>query len=85
MTVADQNVMAINPADEPKTHMYIWNSIFYSLGFDVKDHYKVCIFMSRRDVLANFIILNIFTWMTEENLILRTHLSYFCKPLQNFI
>ncbi|PAV89519.1 hypothetical protein WR25_22097 isoform G [Diploscapter pachys] len=40
MTVADQNVMAINPADEPKTHMYIWNSIFYSLGFDVKDHYK---------------------------------------------
>lgn len=58
MTVADQNVMAINPADEPKTHMYIWNSIFYSLGFDVKDHYKVCIVMIRRDVLAKRFLIN---------------------------
>ncbi len=31
---------AINPADDPRTHMYIWNNIFFSLGFDVKDHYK---------------------------------------------
>ncbi|GMT19885.1 hypothetical protein PFISCL1PPCAC_11182 [Pristionchus fissidentatus] len=38
--VVEGNVMAINPADEPKTHMYIWNNIFFSLGFDVKDHYK---------------------------------------------
>ncbi|GMS89850.1 hypothetical protein PENTCL1PPCAC_12025 [Pristionchus entomophagus] len=38
--VIEGNVMAINPADDPKTHMYIWNNIFFSLGFDVKDHYK---------------------------------------------
>lgn len=41
MAVVDGNVVAINPADEPRTHMYIWNNIFFSLGFDVKDHYKV--------------------------------------------
>ncbi|VDD87948.1 unnamed protein product [Enterobius vermicularis] len=40
MSVVDGNVMAINPADEPRTHMFIWNNIFFSLGFDVKDHYK---------------------------------------------
>uniref|UniRef100_A0A914UNE2 Clustered mitochondria protein homolog n=1 Tax=Plectus sambesii TaxID=2011161 RepID=A0A914UNE2_9BILA len=40
MSVVDGNVMAINPADDPRTHMYIWNNIFFSLGFDVKDHYK---------------------------------------------
>ena len=39
MAVVDGNVMAINPADEPRTHMFIWNNIFFSLGFDVKDHY----------------------------------------------
>lgn len=39
-SVIDGNVMAINPADEPRTHMFIWNNIFFSLGFDVKDHYK---------------------------------------------
>lgn len=40
MAVVDGNVMAINPGDEPRTHMFIWNNIFFSLGFDVKDHYK---------------------------------------------
>ena len=40
MSVVDGNVMAINPADDPRTHMFIWNNIFFSLGFDVKDHYK---------------------------------------------
>ena len=40
MAVVDGNVMAINPADDPRTHMYIWNNIFFSLGFDVKDHYQ---------------------------------------------
>ncbi|KAK0420690.1 hypothetical protein QR680_014829 [Steinernema hermaphroditum] len=38
--VVDGNVVPINPGDEPRTHMYIWNNIFFSLGFDVKDHYK---------------------------------------------
>ncbi|KAJ1373937.1 hypothetical protein KIN20_036498 [Parelaphostrongylus tenuis] len=40
IAVIEGNVMAINPADEPRTHMFIWNNIFFSLGFDVKDHYK---------------------------------------------
>lgn len=32
--------MAINPGEEAKMQMYIWNNIFFSLGFDVRDHYK---------------------------------------------
>lgn len=39
MAVIDGNVMPLNPGDEPRMHMFIWNSIFFSLGFDVKDHY----------------------------------------------
>ena len=33
--------MAINPGEEAKMQMFIWNNIFFSLGFDVRDHYKV--------------------------------------------
>lgn len=40
MTVIDGNVMAINPGEETKMQMFIWNNIFFSLGFDVRDHYK---------------------------------------------
>jgi protein TIF31 len=40
MAVIDGNVMAINPGEEAKMQMFIWNNIFFSLGFDVKDHYK---------------------------------------------
>lgn len=39
MAVIDGNVMAINPREDPKMQMYIWNNIF-SLSFDVRDHYK---------------------------------------------
>ncbi|CAF3833852.1 unnamed protein product [Rotaria magnacalcarata] len=38
--VIDGNVMAINPGEESKVHMYIWSNMFFSLGFDVNDHYK---------------------------------------------
>ncbi|CAF4725779.1 unnamed protein product [Rotaria sp. Silwood1] len=38
--VVDGNIMAINPGEESKVHMYIWNNMFFSLGFDVKEHYK---------------------------------------------
>lgn len=38
--VVDGNVMAINPGEETKMQMFIWNNIFFSLGFDVRDHYK---------------------------------------------
>ncbi|KAH9512922.1 hypothetical protein Btru_037008 [Bulinus truncatus] len=40
MAVIDGNVMAINPGEDAKMQMFIWNNIFFSLGFDVKDHYK---------------------------------------------
>ena len=39
MAVIDGNVMAINLGEEAKMQMFIWNNIF-SIGFDVKDHYK---------------------------------------------
>ena len=38
--VIDGNVMAINPGEDAKMQMFIWNNIFFSLGFDVRDHYK---------------------------------------------
>lgn len=40
MAVVDGNVMAINPGEVTKMQMFIWNAIFFSLGFDVRDHYK---------------------------------------------
>lgn len=40
VAVIDGNVMAINPGEESKMQMFIWNNIFFSLGFDVRDHYK---------------------------------------------
>lgn len=40
MAVIDGNVMAINPGEDVKMQMFIWNNIFFSLGFDVRDHYK---------------------------------------------
>lgn len=40
MAVIDGNVMAINPGEETKNQMFIWNNIFFSLGFDIRDHYK---------------------------------------------
>ncbi|KAK2711731.1 clustered mitochondria protein homolog [Artemia franciscana] len=40
VSVIDGNVMAINPGEDAKMQMFIWNNIFFSLGFDVKDHYK---------------------------------------------
>ncbi|EGT33487.1 CBN-CLU-1 protein [Caenorhabditis brenneri] len=39
-SILDGNILAINPGEDRKTHMYIWNNIFFSLGFDVRDHYK---------------------------------------------
>ncbi|KAL1132056.1 hypothetical protein AAG570_010014, partial [Ranatra chinensis] len=40
VAVIDGNVMAINPGEDSKMQMFIWNNIFFSLGFDVRDHYK---------------------------------------------
>lgn len=38
--MVDGNVMPINPSEEPRQQMFIWNHIFFSLGFDVRDQYK---------------------------------------------
>lgn len=40
MLVIDGNIMAINPGEDSKMQMFLWNNIFLSLGFDVKDHFK---------------------------------------------
>lgn len=40
IAVVESNIMAINPGEDAKIQMYIWNNMFFSLGFDVKDHYK---------------------------------------------
>ncbi|XP_029475701.1 clustered mitochondria protein homolog isoform X2 [Rhinatrema bivittatum] len=40
MAVIDGNVMAINPGEEVKMQMFIWNNIFFSVSFDVRDHFK---------------------------------------------
>lgn len=39
-SVIDGNIMAINPGEDTKMQMFLWNNIFLSLGFDVKDHFK---------------------------------------------
>ena len=36
MAVIDGNVMAINPGEDPKMQMFIWNNIFFSLGFGAR-------------------------------------------------
>ncbi|XP_016130496.1 clustered mitochondria protein homolog [Sinocyclocheilus grahami] len=40
MAVVDGNVMPVNPSEEPRQQMFIWNNIFFSLGFDVRDQYR---------------------------------------------
>lgn len=38
--VIDGNVLAINPGVDKRLQMFIWHGIFFSLGFDVSDHYQ---------------------------------------------
>ncbi|XP_043571539.1 clustered mitochondria protein homolog isoform X1 [Chiloscyllium plagiosum] len=40
MAVVDGNIVAINPGDDTKMQMFIWNNIFFSFGFDIRDNYK---------------------------------------------
>ena len=40
MAVIDGNVMPINPGEDTKMQMFLWNGIFFSLGFDVHNHYQ---------------------------------------------
>lgn len=39
VAVVDGNIPPLNGADDKKSRMYLWNNIFFSLGFDMKDHY----------------------------------------------
>lgn len=36
----DGNIMPLNPAEPPHMQMFLWNNLFFSLGFDVSDHYQ---------------------------------------------
>uniref|UniRef100_UPI00398ED766 clustered mitochondria protein homolog isoform X1 n=2 Tax=Pristiophorus japonicus TaxID=55135 RepID=UPI00398ED766 len=40
MAVVDGNIMAINPGEYTKMQIFIWNNIFFSFGFDVRDNYR---------------------------------------------
>ncbi|KAI3373788.1 hypothetical protein L3Q82_022368 [Scortum barcoo] len=40
VAVIDGNVMPLNPGEAPHLQMFIWNNIFFSLGFDISDHYR---------------------------------------------
>ncbi|KAF7234025.1 hypothetical protein EG68_08716 [Paragonimus skrjabini miyazakii] len=40
VSVVNGDIMAINPGETRKQQMFIWNNMFFSLGFDVKEHYK---------------------------------------------
>ncbi|XP_029957381.1 clustered mitochondria protein homolog [Salarias fasciatus] len=40
VAVVDGNVMPLNPGESPHMQMFMWNNIFFSLGFDVSEHYR---------------------------------------------
>ncbi|XP_026227839.1 clustered mitochondria protein homolog [Anabas testudineus] len=40
VAVIDGNIMPLNPGEAPHMQMFIWNNIFFSLGFDISDHYS---------------------------------------------
>ncbi|TKS65350.1 Clustered mitochondria protein -like protein [Collichthys lucidus] len=39
VAVVDGNVMPLNPAQAPHMQIFIWNNLFFSLGFDISEHY----------------------------------------------
>ncbi|KAF1378436.1 hypothetical protein PFLUV_G00190540 [Perca fluviatilis] len=39
VAVIDGNVMPLNPGEAPHMQMFIWNNLFFSLGFDIAEHY----------------------------------------------
>ncbi|KAK5858736.1 hypothetical protein PBY51_002854 [Eleginops maclovinus] len=39
VAVIDGNVMPLNPGEAPQMQMFIWNNLFFSLGFDISEHY----------------------------------------------
>uniref|UniRef100_A0A3B3ZPN6 Clu domain-containing protein n=1 Tax=Periophthalmus magnuspinnatus TaxID=409849 RepID=A0A3B3ZPN6_9GOBI len=39
-SVVDGNTVALNPGEAPHLQMFIWNNMFFSLGFNVSEHYR---------------------------------------------
>ncbi|XP_041657329.1 clustered mitochondria protein homolog isoform X2 [Cheilinus undulatus] len=40
VAVIDGNIVPLNPSEPPHMQMFIWNNLFFSLGFDISDHYQ---------------------------------------------
>ncbi|XP_034744989.1 clustered mitochondria protein homolog isoform X2 [Etheostoma cragini] len=40
VAVIDGNAMPLNPGEAPHMQMFIWNNLFFSLGFDIAEHYR---------------------------------------------
>ncbi|XP_047462158.1 clustered mitochondria protein homolog [Mugil cephalus] len=40
VAVVDGNIMPLNPGESPHMQMFMWNNLFFSLGFDLSEHYR---------------------------------------------
>ncbi|XP_055511855.1 clustered mitochondria protein homolog isoform X1 [Leucoraja erinacea] len=40
MAVVDGSIIAINPGEYIKMQMFVWNNIFFSFGFDIRENFK---------------------------------------------
>uniref|UniRef100_M4A9X3 Clustered mitochondria homolog n=1 Tax=Xiphophorus maculatus TaxID=8083 RepID=M4A9X3_XIPMA len=38
-SMMEGNVMPLNPGEPPHLHVFVWNNLFFSQGFDMSDHY----------------------------------------------
>lgn len=69
--------MAINPGEESRMQMFIWNNIFFSLGFDVRDHYKelggdaAAYIAPKNDLQAIYLAFPLFVFFTYSLLFCR--------------
>uniref|UniRef100_A0A3B3XAH4 Clu domain-containing protein n=1 Tax=Poecilia mexicana TaxID=48701 RepID=A0A3B3XAH4_9TELE len=39
VSMTEGNVMPLNPGEPPHLHVFVWNNLFFSQGFDMSDHY----------------------------------------------
>ena len=59
--MVDGNIPPLNAADDKKSRMFLWNNIFFSLGFDMKDHYGAF----GGDAAAYAAIVSLYTFYTQ--------------------
>lgn len=38
-SMMEGNVTPLNPGEPPHLHVFVWNNLFFSQGFDMSDHY----------------------------------------------